>query len=196
MESESWMSNEIVDYNIIINNMDEVVIYDSDDDNSTISIESSNTIDSIDNNILNDEIWDTIFDFEEGSFDDALTNNRYIIGLPGYERKTYNWLYLAGISAGGFFKYDIQDVRRYLHEYSLSYVHQPTIHILKLHIQYDGTCNAIIKTFWLKIIQRKWKKIYKEQQEYIKKMRNPMNLFAREIGKTFCCPTFYGMLTF
>ena len=40
MESESWMSNEIVDYNIIINNMDEVVIYDSDDDNSTITIES------------------------------------------------------------------------------------------------------------------------------------------------------------
>tara|TARA_B100001173_G_C16016015_1_gene559773 strand:+ start:1787 stop:2377 length:591 start_codon:yes stop_codon:yes gene_type:complete len=196
MESEHLVSNEIIDYNIIINNMDEVIMYDSDD-NSITTIESSNSIDSIDDdNILNSEMWDIIFDFEERNFDDTLINNKYIIGLPGYERKTHNWLYLAGISADGFLNYDINDVRTYLHEYSLSYVHQPTIHILKLCIQYDGTCNVIIKTFWLKIIQRKWKKIYKEKQEYIKKMRNPMNLFAREIGRSFYCPSLYGMITF
>ena len=56
MESEHLVSNEIIDYNIIINNMDEVIMYDSDD-NSITTIESSNSIDSIDDdNILNSEI--------------------------------------------------------------------------------------------------------------------------------------------
>lgn len=41
---------------------------------------------------------------------------------------------------------------------------------------------AILKTFWIRIIQKKWKKIYKERQDMIKKFGNPTNLKMRELG--------------
>lgn len=40
---------------------------------------------------------------------------------------------------------------------------------------------AYIKTFWLKIIQRKWKKIYHNRKNLIKKLSNPKYLLKREI---------------
>ena len=44
---------------------------------------------------------------------------------------------------------------------------------------------AILKTFWLRIIQKKWKNVFKERK-YIMKMRcNFSNLKIREICKTF-----------
>lgn len=38
-----------------------------------------------------------------------------------------------------------------------------------------------LKTFWLKILQRKWKRIFKERQEKKRMMSNPKRLMKREI---------------
>lgn len=38
-----------------------------------------------------------------------------------------------------------------------------------------------LKTFWLKILQRKWKRIFKERQEKIRIMSKPKRLMKREI---------------
>ena len=40
---------------------------------------------------------------------------------------------------------------------------------------------ACIKTFWLKLLQRKWKKIYKNRQIKMQKLKNIHNLMKREI---------------
>lgn len=190
----SYICNEMVDYNEMIDDNETIII--DDESISTIDTETE----SFDGSELEfaafDDIWDAIFEYEERSFDDALINGKYIIGMPGYERNTNEWLYLSGISTKGFYKFNLEDVLKYLHEYSLSYVHKPNIHIMKLYTKNDGTCNVVLKTFWLKIIQRKWKKVYKERQKYIRKMRNPMNLFARELGVHFHCPSLYGMLIY
>jgi len=42
-------------------------------------------------------------------------------------------------------------------------------------------CISIIKTFWLKIIQRKWKNIYKERKSYILKRTNLNAIKYKEI---------------
>lgn len=42
-------------------------------------------------------------------------------------------------------------------------------------------CVSIIKTYWLRLIQRTWKKIYKEQKNIIKKRCNPNSIKYREI---------------
>ena len=42
----------------------------------------------------------------------------------------------------------------------------------------DGTCMCVIKTFWLKCFQRKWR----ERHKYINKMRCLKNLNNRSIG--------------
>jgi hypothetical protein len=41
--------------------------------------------------------------------------------------------------------------------------------------------SAIIKTFWLKILQRKWKNIYKNKILKLKKMKNIKYILNREI---------------
>lgn len=57
---------------------------------------------------------------------------------------------------------------------------------IKLDIVKIDTLNgleevAYIKTFWLKLIQRKWKKIYHNRKNLIKKLSNPKYLLKREI---------------
>jgi hypothetical protein len=53
-----------------------------------------------------------------------------------------------------------------------------------------GETVCVIKTFWLKIIQRTWKKVFKERQRVLK------NIYLRNIkGKVFM-PSLTGMLWF
>ena len=40
---------------------------------------------------------------------------------------------------------------------------------------------SILKTFWLRLIQRVWKKIYNERKNTIRKRSNPKAIFYREI---------------
>jgi hypothetical protein len=39
---------------------------------------------------------------------------------------------------------------------------------------------AILKTFWLRIIQKKWKQIYKERQIILQRRCNPKSIMSRE----------------
>jgi len=45
----------------------------------------------------------------------------------------------------------------------------------------DGECISIIKTFWIKLIQRAWKKIYKKRQDILKNRCSIQSLKYREI---------------
>jgi hypothetical protein len=61
-------------------------------------------------------------------------------------------------------------------------------------------CIAILKTFWIKLIQRKWKNIMKQRKYIIQQRSNMYALIQREItGKwpIHCCyyPTLKGMLS-
>jgi hypothetical protein len=41
------------------------------------------------------------------------------------------------------------------------------IDIMQLHIAEDFTYNVILKTFWLRIVQRTWRKIFQQRQKII-----------------------------
>ena len=41
---------------------------------------------------------------------------------------------------------------------------------------------AIVKTFWLKILQRTWRKKYQKRKKIINHYKNPRNLFRRQLG--------------
>ena len=61
-------------------------------------------------------------------------------------------------------------------------------------------CISILKTIWLKLIQRTWKKIYKERKQIISIRRRPNSIKHREIYGTWpnnCSnyPTLKGMLS-
>ena len=57
-------------------------------------------------------------------------------------------------------------------------------------------CVAIIKTMWLKIVQRCWKRVYKTRMQIITNIkRNPQYLLRREYNSKFNIriPTIHGM---
>lgn len=55
---------------------------------------------------------------------------------------------------------------------------------------------AILKTVWLRIIQRKWKKVFQERKNIIKNKCNLSNLLLREVsGSYFHLPGLRGMLS-
>jgi len=72
-------------------------------------------------------------------------------------------------------------------------------HIATVHYLADGECVAIIKTMWLRIVQRTWKKIFKKKKQVIAFRSSPANLFYRQSHGSWpdACrimPTLKGML--
>lgn len=60
-------------------------------------------------------------------------------------------------------------------------------------------CVAILKTHWLRLIQRTWKKMFQQRLNVTKLRKNPRNIRYREINGKWsqCCrmPTLQGMLS-
>ena len=137
--------------------------------------------------------------FYESDEDEAHQNNKYYIGLPGYIKKSRNYILLSSISSKRFLKHPFKDIVSYLHSMSICYIVNPQIHIMKLHISDDGVYNVVLKTHYIRLIQRTWKKIYKERKVCVQKMKSINALYMREIGinnYSNQIPTLYGMLNF
>ena len=81
-----------------------------------------------------------------------------------------------------FLNYNIGDVCNYLTDYSISYITNPSVQIMKLFIQSNGVYNVVLKTHWLRLVQRRWKNIYKERQKIIRERSSIKNILLREIN--------------
>lgn len=72
-------------------------------------------------------------------------------------------------------------------------------HIAKCIYLDGGQYIAILKTFWIKIIQRKWKKIFQERKNILQMRKSFKSLYHREItGKWYnekhCLPSIKNIL--
>lgn len=145
------------------------------------------------------DITDYIAQDEQIEYDDydlGILNNKMYIGLPIYEN--YNEiLFGCHISAPTFYRYNTQDVCKFLRDWScsanVSQRQYPEImKLIQTHGQFTNgeeytVYTVVLKTVWLKIIQRKWKRI----------MRNRMlikqcNAFT---GKNIPMPNIRGCLS-
>lgn len=104
-------------------------------------------------------------------------------------RDFYNLEYLLDIINFQLFYYTIQEsnisieehptIRNYnkfLNKYKTS-----TLDIVFYQELDGGEIVCYIKTFWLKIFQRKWKQYYIKLKKKIQKMKSPLTLLKREI---------------
>lgn len=181
------------------NNSEEEIIIESDSGSDyEVEIESDSEIASIDGvqyyyNDLDSENLNDICDEEDDFIDEPRVNNQYCIGLCGRPLFQSKILLLSCVSAKTFLKYKLDDILLYLIQMSLTlWRGRPKINILKISINERGEYVAITKTFWLKIIQRKWKKIYKERCDILKKMKSLVYLRNRE---TNSISTYYPSLS-
>ena len=55
------------------------------------------------------------------------------------------------------------------------------LEIIEILILSKGEHVAILKTFWLRILQRRYKKYFYKKQKYIIKMKNPKHIYYRRV---------------
>jgi hypothetical protein len=113
-----------------------------------------------------DEIADEVAEAEEPYMDIEKVHNNYYIGSAVYIPENKSIQLDNSVSPATLFSYDIYDIQIYLATYSICNIMRtlPYVHIMKLDIKSDGEYCALIKTFWLKIIQRAWKKRFAQIQ--------------------------------
>ena len=136
----------------------------SEEDNENIeSMESDTEYDS-----ETEEMIERIYFHEQDFLDSEKEDKLYYIGNNKISNDKQYILYANAVTPTTFFRFNINHIQSYLQDYSI-FVTNPNIDIMKLYILDDHTYTVIIKTHWLRIIQRHWKKyIHKENTALIK----------------------------
>ena len=170
---------------------EDTVIYNSDDE-----CESSSTSELSDD-YEEDIAVENIFDREERFLDEDKIDGVYYIGLPCLMKSPREWILQIAIQPKTMLSNKMNDVMRYLIDYSVTRIRSPIMHIMKLDISNTGAYNVVLKTHWLRLVQRTWKR-FKEQQQFIDYCKNPRSILYRqtygqwENSRKF--PTIQGML--
>ncbi len=138
--------------------------------NNEIYINENNELDEIDED---EEITNT---------ESKLVDGRMYIGLPLYAHN--NYLIGATITAKSYFKYNTDIVYEFLNKWSYAYSYFNIPQLMKLQVNYiriggvyTEEYSVLIKTFWLKIVQRRWKKVYRERMSKLITLK-----FMRQMG--------------
>jgi hypothetical protein len=120
------------------------------------------------------DVVDEIAYSEEEFQDMDKQHNHYYIGSAIYFPQSNIIQLDIAVSLETLFSYEIDDISLYLAEYSITNVMRtlPCVHIIQLDIKHDGEYCAIIKTFWLRIVQRAWKKQFAKRQSIIRARRH------------------------
>jgi hypothetical protein len=176
-------------------NEDEIVI---------VSNSSSETESDYYSELESDNEYDEINRIDYQHFYKEKINGDYYIGICDKELYKDTILMASSVSPSVYFNYPNRTMIHYLYYYSGNYCgldpKKLHIDIMKLHIREDGTYTVIIKTFWIRIIQRLWKKTFKERMRIIKTRINLQSLKLRECSGQWpieirYLPSVYGLLS-
>ena len=140
--------------------------------------------------ITDDQIKSEAIAESENLFDDEYyetleKNNTYYITVP-YKIEN-NYLKDLHISNHGFFNNSLQSVKNYICDYTVSahISNSAPIEIVKTsytHLPNGYTLhNVVIKTFWLKIVQRRWRNVFKKRMQMIYRALKNREYGIREV---------------
>lgn len=197
---QSIISDSSTDIEEIVMNLNSA--FNDSDSDSDSEYESNSEYDSDNSDLYDYNEYDEINIRDSLHFYSEKIDQQYYIGMCDYISPTNTLLMSTTISPPMYFQLSYQSCYGYLYNYGINiqlYPFTPNIHIMKLNIQNDGTYSVIIKTFWLKIIQRKWKKIYKQRIEVIRQRMRLHSLKYKEINGNWpstisYLPTLYGLM--
>ena len=99
--------------------------------------------------------YDDVFEQENHRIDLDREDGHYYIGIHS------DLLMTNSVGSRTFFSHSSKKIRDYLYNYSV--IEQdaiPSIDIMKLAIQPDSSYSVVLKTHWLRIVQRNWKRVF------------------------------------
>ena len=146
-----------------------------------------------------EEMIERIYFHEQDFLDSEKVNKHYYIGNNKISNDKQYILYANSVTSTTFFRFNINHIQSYLLDYSI-FVTKPNIDIMQLFILDDYTYTVVIKTHWLRIIQRHWKTIYSQRKYCLNKRKQIRTLmyFERNGRYPYDCdfmPGLYGMLS-
>ena len=167
-----------------------IVIRDTDTDTNTDTNTDTDTdtnTDDFDYNTDEGIEYDSIHNEDAEHFYNEKENNNYYIGLchKYYISSYVEYLLLStSVSARTFFNHNYNSINNYLYYYGLIRIPNHNIQIMQLKINiFNGmeSYNVIIKTYWLRLVQRHWKNKYKQRLSIIKQRITPTNQLYNSI---------------
>lgn len=163
-------------------------------------LESNAELERIQENI------ERIYDLEAGFLDSDKQNHTYYLGLCtglGGNRLLLN----IAIQPQTFLKFDIKSVLNYLAEYSIFTFYREILDVSSIQLQImeldiePRTCwqTVRLKTYWIRIVQRVWKRVFRERQEVLMKRRTLRNIryferYGKHLPGIHVLPSIHGML--
>lgn len=146
--------------------------------------------------------YDSIHNEDSFHFYSEKEHGKYYIGLcHKYTSPNFTqWLLSTSVSAQSFYRHTYDKINNYLYYYGLVRVPRHQIQIMQVHrVPYD-TCAVIIKTYWLRLVQRHWKRTWAQRKSVILRRMSPHNQLYRQIHGKYprdisMLPTIKGMLS-
>ena len=140
-----------------------------------------------------------IYQDDKDHLDADKNDGCYYLGIYKHYSSSGKFLLINSISGSTFTKYSYDDIIEYLNCYSIALRWYSEIGIIQMHIT-NQVYYVVIKTYWLRLIQRVWKKKYQIYKENQQKKLLPQNTHYREIHGKFnnklnYLPKIYGMLS-
>jgi hypothetical protein len=100
-------------------------------------------------------IIDIIYEEDNLFLESDKIHEKYYIGIK-YDNLDYenNFIFSSSVSPSIFFKYYINNIMEYLYFYSYNIQPITNIDIMQLIIKEDETYTVVLKTYWIRLIQR------------------------------------------
>ena len=144
-------------------------------------------------NYMTDEEYEEIYYYDNHSDEDRLHGQIYI---GSHVIASYTYVLNISISVKSFYHFPYEMIQQYLSTPSPNIT---SIEIMKLEIVDGNYYTVILKTHWIRLIQRVWKKVYAERLKIIQLRKS---LFCQQYfeynGKypiNACyLPSLYGMM--
>ena len=168
-----------------------------DDSSTEYDSDTTDTENSETDIILLDDEADDVADIEEELYVERSSdelNGKYFIGCYKYEPEENNLLFVNRVHSSTFMKYSGKTISKYFFWYSgVPIPKYPSIEILQLQVLPNDKYVAVVKTYYIKIIQRAWRIVYKKRKEYIYKRMFLETIRNYEIGKRTCGNSLRGL---
>jgi hypothetical protein len=144
--------------------------------------------------IISDEIH--LFD-TQGNYHEKVDGQYYIGVYIQYEH-----ILELTLSPTTLFHFQFNDIIEYCNDYRICEPNDSntSVDILKVIITEDDVYHVVIKTFWIRLVQRTWKRIYAERCRIINKRKHMTSLQQTQIHGKYCSglnylPGITGMLS-
>ena len=204
-DSDNESSIEEVIINDNESSLSQSTFDETEEDQTVYSVASTDIADTSDEyttsliNILSARVYDEIFYRDEDYLIADKQNNQYVIGMS-FSSTTRGFVLASTVSPTTFFQYSYQTIIKYLIMSSVSSIRRKEVDIIKIFIQEDMSYISVIKTYWICLIQRHWKKVYAMRAQLMKQRRILKNHRDYELRGVYkwgirTLPTIYGMLS-